>query len=240
MAEHPDFRLFENNCQNFVKFLLGSLCPGASVPDTVKDISQRLLDITTVAHTYRDLLPGAYPASIASSTSTSYLTATGTTWLTASGDEWVTAVEYFSSQNSSYSQSLTGIPLVNRNQGVAIFKIAQRALKGKTAIIRAVTAGDVDEVAALLRINADLSVPDKVTGQTPLHIAVEQDNPVLLKMLLDAGAYPSAFNVKSNKTPLHLAVETRNIALCEMLLEAGADPLFTPKIPYTVFFGSQR
>lgn len=53
---------------------------------------------------------------------------------------------------------------------------------------------------------------------------------------MDAGADPSALNVKSNKTPLHLAVENRNMALCEMLLEAGANPFSTPKIPSTDSF----
>lgn len=103
---------------------------------------------------------------------------------------------------------------MSRNQGVAIFEIAQRALRGKTAILRAVKGGDVDQVAALLRINADLSIPDKDTGRTPLHIAAEQGNSVIVRVLLDANADPSALDFR-RKTPLHLAVVQRDIALME-------------------------
>jgi len=90
--EHPDYRLFENNCQNFVKYLLEAICPGVEIPDTIQCISQKLNDVSTVASN-PTILPGAYPVSIISSKCTSFLTATGTTWVTASGDTWVTAAE---------------------------------------------------------------------------------------------------------------------------------------------------
>ena len=40
IAERPTFRLFENNCQNFVRFLLEVLCPGVSIPDTIQEVAR--------------------------------------------------------------------------------------------------------------------------------------------------------------------------------------------------------
>jgi ankyrin repeat protein len=75
----------------------------------------------------------------------------------------------------------------------------------------------------ILSIDADLSILDQTTGQTPLHIAVEQDNPVVLKMLLDARANTSVYN-SWNKTPLiQFEGETNNMAIVETPLEAGAE-----------------
>lgn len=158
IAERPTFCLFENNCQNFVKFLLNALCPGVPIRDTIQDILQRLQDIPRVANAVNDALPGTYPASRSSGMSTSFKTASETTWVTASGDTWVIAIEFRPSSGSNYSQSLAGILPLNHNQRPTIFKIAQRKLRGKTAIIRAVKDGDMDQVAILLRIQADLSV----------------------------------------------------------------------------------
>ena len=232
VAERPTFRLFENNCQNFVKFLLEALCPCVPIPDTINDIVQRLQDISTVARAYNDVLPGAYPASVASSTSTSFVTATGTTWLTASGDTWITALEYLSSNASNSSGSLTHVPQNREPKPNAIFRIAERTLRGKTAIIRAVSEGDVDKVAALLRINADLSVPDKSKGQTPLHIAVEKDNPVILKMLLEAGVDPFPNRWEYDLTgPLRLAIRTLNVNAVSLLLQARSS-ISVPKMYY--------
>jgi hypothetical protein len=62
VADRPTYWLFENNCQNFVKFLLEALCPGDPIPETIQDILQRLQNISTVAEAHRNVLPGAYPA----------------------------------------------------------------------------------------------------------------------------------------------------------------------------------
>ena len=42
----PDYRLFENNCQNFVKSLLQFVCPHASIPATIQSVLKRLQDIS--------------------------------------------------------------------------------------------------------------------------------------------------------------------------------------------------
>jgi|SRR5277367_128354 len=180
IAKRRTFQLFENNSQNFVKFLLEELCPGVPIPDTIKDILQRLEDVSTVAEAYGNVLPGGYPTSVTSSACTSFVTATGTTWFTASGETWVTAVEYFSSNDSNYSQSLSGVPpngITSLNNRFNILKIAETRLRWKTAIIGAVTEGDVRKLTDLLGVKGNLAVSDKETGQTPMHIAVEQDNP---------------------------------------------------------------
>lgn len=97
IKEHPDYHLFENNCQNFAKYLLESLCPSVSIPETIQNILERLQDFSTQIS-----LPGAYPPSSISTYETSFVTASETTWVTASGNTWLTAAEClsFSDANS--------------------------------------------------------------------------------------------------------------------------------------------
>lgn len=92
IEEHPDYGLYENNCQNFVKYLLEFVCPGAVVPATIQNVLQRLQE-ASLAASKRVSIPGAYPSSRNSTVSTSYVTASETSWLTASGDTWMTAVD---------------------------------------------------------------------------------------------------------------------------------------------------
>jgi hypothetical protein len=88
VEERPDYSLFENNCQNFVKYLHQTVCPSASIPATIQNVLERLQ-----TSRQRLSLPGAYPASISSTDRVSFVTASGTSWVTASGDTWVTAVD---------------------------------------------------------------------------------------------------------------------------------------------------
>jgi hypothetical protein len=106
VAERPDYSLFENNCQNFVKFLLEVVCPGGPIPATIQLVLERLhSDISSPRQ--RLSLPGAYPPSIISTERLSFVTASGTSWITASGDSWVTAVEY-ASLRDAHSQLFEG------------------------------------------------------------------------------------------------------------------------------------
>jgi len=59
--ERPTYELFENNCQNFAKYLVELMCPGCLTPDTILTVLQRWQD-STVEPSGR--IPGMYPASV--------------------------------------------------------------------------------------------------------------------------------------------------------------------------------
>jgi hypothetical protein len=107
VLERPDYHLFENNCQNFVKFLLEVICPGSPIPATIENVLARWQDISTSRQGLS--LPGAYPPSITTTerlsfvtaSETSWVTASETSWVTASGDTWVTAVDCLSFRDSN-------------------------------------------------------------------------------------------------------------------------------------------
>ena len=67
-ASRPEYSLFENNCQNFVRFLLDAISPEADVSSLVESLLNRL---STVGETFNDPLPGAYPQFVQSTESNS-------------------------------------------------------------------------------------------------------------------------------------------------------------------------
>ncbi|UKZ61580.1 uncharacterized protein TrAtP1_002839 [Trichoderma atroviride] len=77
---------------------------------------------------------------------------------------------------------------------------------GCTAIWQASRAGNQTAVEQLLKLSPDLEVKND-NGQTALHAA--SDNPLLTKLLLDAGANPMAL-CNSGKTPFMLAADEEN------------------------------
>lgn len=106
VEERPDYHVIENNCQNFVKFLLEIVCPNAPIPDTIQNVLERLQDISTSRQ--RLSLPGAYPPSsmeclsFVTASEMSWVTASESSWITASGDTWVTAVDCLSFRDSQF------------------------------------------------------------------------------------------------------------------------------------------
>jgi hypothetical protein len=74
----PDYFLFENNCQNFAKYLLEAISPGSYSPRPISDIIKRWLTATSNPQIF-GRLPGAYPNS----------TALDTFWTAVEG-EWTT------------------------------------------------------------------------------------------------------------------------------------------------------
>jgi len=76
--QRPTYQLFENNCQNFAKYLVEFMCPGCLTPDTIQTVLQRWQD-STVQPGHR--IPGAYPVSaltIISSPDRTFVTAAET------------------------------------------------------------------------------------------------------------------------------------------------------------------
>lgn len=61
IKSRPDYKLYENNCQNFAKYLVETISPGSFCPDTIQSYMEQWLATSTSSKTY---LPGAYPRSI--------------------------------------------------------------------------------------------------------------------------------------------------------------------------------
>ncbi len=66
--------------------------------------------------------------------------------------------------------------------------------------------------------------PNGLYGEAPvLFLALVSESPVILRVLLNAGAVPETVDGKG-RSALHLAVEMRNPLKVEALMQAGADP----------------
>lgn len=70
IIDQPDYDLFENNCQNFGKYLVEKICPGALGPETIHDFIQRVLFEDTIVS--NRVIPGTYPRSNPRSEFSSY------------------------------------------------------------------------------------------------------------------------------------------------------------------------
>lgn len=89
---------------------------------------------------------------------------------------------------------------------------------------RAIKDGDVVAVRNLLSRKIDVNVEEGESRNTPLHVAAEKGDEMILKLLLYAGAKINAKN-SYGFTPLHIAIaqNSDNIEMIKMLVNAGAD-----------------
>ena len=85
----------------------------------------------------------------------------------------------------------------------------------------AVKAKDEDGLYRLHREGWSFDVLD-VSGQSPLHISANQDDPRILSLLIGCGASVD-FRDKSGCTALHWAARWGHHAICKSLLTSGAD-----------------
>jgi ankyrin repeat protein len=106
-----------------------------------------------------------------------------------------------------------------------------RTSYGLTPLSLAVQAGDAS-LATLLRghgVADDLSSARALLGETaaattPLHVAAQGRQLEAARILLGAGASPSAGAAEGSPTPLHLAAGQGDLPFVRLLLERGADP----------------
>ena len=108
-TSRPDYSLFENNCQNFVRFLLDAISPEADVSSSVESLLNRL----STGETFNDPLPGAYPHSVQSAESNS--SASSLTTPASSESRESIATETADIQDTEllgYSNSPSSVPAV--------------------------------------------------------------------------------------------------------------------------------
>jgi ankyrin repeat protein len=100
--------------------------------------------------------------------------------------------------------------------------VAPRYARGaEAALLDAVARRDTAGVRELLKAGASPNARD-YWGDSPLLVAVRFDDPELVQILLDAGAYVDVRG--RGYTPLGLAARNNNIEVLRLLLRAGADP----------------
>ncbi|HEX8435202.1 ankyrin repeat domain-containing protein [Archangium sp.] len=104
---------------------------------------------------------------------------------------------------------------------------------GKTPLTCATLSGHGALAEELLRRGANVEARSSTflagenredSGWHPLHYAADRRHPLLVQLLLDAGAQPDAETTEGT-TPLMLAVHRGDEDIVRLLLRAGADPL---------------
>lgn len=107
-----------------------------------------------------------------------------------------------------------------------------RAIDGSTAIHHAVQHGNIDHVKILIRSRADLNVRTIPGDYTVVHMAVNQNKQLILRLLLHYTSNYSNWtkfvqlldskSFMNGRTALHMAAVRDNIAAVRMLLQSGA------------------
>jgi len=88
----------------------------------------------------------------------------------------------------------------------------------------AVKAGSIQKVTAILdKDPQQISAKTTKEGETPLHIAVGEENATMTKFLLARGADVNAGDIDGTR-PLTVAVSNDDPEIAEMLISKGADP----------------
>ena len=104
---------------------------------------------------------------------------------------------------------------------VVVFVVAAAA-SGDSPLTKAVTAGDLQTVRALIKAGADVNAPSG-DGSTPLLWAAHNSNDDIARALIAAKASVDVAN-DYGITPLLEASKTGDAAMMELLLQAGANP----------------
>jgi ankyrin repeat domain-containing protein 50 len=93
---------------------------------------------------------------------------------------------------------------------------------GHTALHAAVgTPDDEATVPLLVKSKLDVNAQNSLTGDTPLHLAVQFKRPRILLYLLNKKAKVDTFN-KKGMAPLHISAHSNNLEAVTLLLERGA------------------
>lgn len=135
-----------------------------------------------------------------------------------------------------YEGDKTRLMSAARSQNYAGFKQTLKFYKpneintkndeGKTALMHASKAGNIDTIRLLVEKGADINLPDK-NGFTALYYAVEGGNAEAVRFLLENGANPNDRTarriLRSEISPLLTAVRWRRPDIVKILIEYNAD-----------------
>jgi ankyrin repeat protein len=106
--------------------------------------------------------------------------------------------------------------------------INMRDYQGQTALLRAVNAGQNDEVRRIVDSGADVNLGTE-EGVTPLINAAGMGNLEIVRLLIEKGADVNKAT-KSNYTALMSASLNGHYQIVQLLLDAGADPNAKDKV----------
>ncbi|MFP4562351.1 MAG: ankyrin repeat domain-containing protein [Spirochaetia bacterium] len=109
------------------------------------------------------------------------------------------------------------------------FTSSAKNAKGIPALTLAVRKNHREIAGMLMAAGADIDLPARDTGNTPVMDAVAAENIDLVREFIDAGAALDVQN-KNGQTALILAVGKANGKITDLLLEAGADTDITDNL----------
>jgi len=86
----------------------------------------------------------------------------------------------------------------------------------------------------LIKKGLDVNFQSGYSNEAPIHAAVKNEIPELVKLLLQSGANINAIN-NYGKTPLHIATENSNLKILQLLIKNGADINITDNYGKTAY-----
>ena len=97
--------------------------------------------------------------------------------------------------------------------------------KPELDVFDAAAVGDTQRLREMIHADSALVHSTSTDGWTPLHLACFFGRADAARLLLEAGADPSAVSENSMvNTPLHAAAAGHHLNVCRLLLENGTDP----------------
>ncbi|WP_298238518.1 ankyrin repeat domain-containing protein [uncultured Algibacter sp.] len=91
---------------------------------------------------------------------------------------------------------------------------------GLPLLHQAIVDGDEAQVIKLIEDGADINQLDRLMGNSPLHIACEQENVRIVELLIEKGAFVNLITPRSGFTPLMVAVWHNQLENVKALLKA--------------------
>lgn len=103
---------------------------------------------------------------------------------------------------------------------IPLLAACDSADKPTLSLYLAVQRGDIDQIHRHIRWHTDINQFD-VDGRQPLHVAAEQGEQVIVRLLLENGADIDGLD-REGHSPLHIAVMGGKTQVAEFLIKKGA------------------